>query len=487
MNHHFSIPDALKAWLDIVERYEAPYVYTYWAAIAATSAVMGRKVALSYMGNDLFANMYILLVGDPACKKSTVISQASEFLRRAGYVNFAPDNTNKGALVKELMTGKHRQRQGKLKATKRVSTVAEWADIPPALSRAAIAAQLNEHIEKQTMRNRSVEDDAVIADVLNLDIEGEDDLDFEAAKEEIKQSKGDMAIWTDEFQQLFGRSAFEALMLLQKLWDCPYEHQTPEGIIHEPYLSIFSAINPQAFAKVFEPKDISQGLLPRMILVSAQPSGRRLSPFNVIKRLDLEDKIVDMLVRAGKLEGSMYLSREATMLYSKIAAAITSDVVAEDSRFVHYSQRRNVQLIKMAMALEAMNGNLEISVHTLRLAHTILCYTETSMGEALGEYGLAKDMYISQSILTVLGSAQNGVSIRELTKRVRTSAGDTTEVVLTLHRLKRAGKVHFEGEDVKSVVYKVEPSFAKWSPHFGELVDPMLLPEWAARLGGMNE
>lgn len=43
MNLHSSIPKGLASWLNIVEKFEAPYIYTYWAAISTTTAVMGRK------------------------------------------------------------------------------------------------------------------------------------------------------------------------------------------------------------------------------------------------------------------------------------------------------------------------------------------------------------------------------------------------------------------------------------------------------------
>lgn len=480
MNLHSSIPKGLASWLNIVEKFEAPYIYTYWAAISATTAVMGRKVAISYMAQDLFANMYTLLVGEPACKKSTVINQASEFMRRAGYKRFAPDNTSKRELVRELMTGKHKNRQ--IEATgmaKRVATIAPWKTVPDELTRATVLASLNAHLENQIKAN-SMMAEATIS--VPTDFE---DAAFKLSEDDlsIEQETGDMAVWTDEFQQLFGRAPIEALQLLQKLWDCPYEHQTPEGIIYQPFISIFSAINPNAFNKVFEARDLSQGLLPRMILVSAQPSGRTLSPFNIVKRLDLEDDVVAMLVRAGQMSGSMYLSKEASILYARIVQRVTPEIVAADARFVHYSQRRNVQLIKMAMALQAMHGTYEIDRETLLLANTILCYTETGMSEALGEYGLNKDTTASQAIMSVLSSSSTGIKLPELIRRVRNSCPDNAEAVSAIARLSNVGKIITRGEGPQATIYKVEQNHAKWAPLFGDVIEPTMLPEWEALLG----
>ena len=485
MRLHHAVPEALGAWLRVVERHEAPYIYTYWAAISAVSAVLGRKVAISYMAKDLFPNMYTLLVGDPACKKSTVINQATEFLKRAGFERFAPDNTTKKSIVAELVTGRHNSRQRtERKYVKRVSAPAPWKEIPAEFSRAAQIDSLNAYLEQQIGLNSSqdgieiVSPDSAMEEMLNLDP------DVDSIIETANYHTGDMAIWTDEFQQLFGRAPIEALMLLQKLWDCPDEHHTTEGIIHEPYITIFSAINPNAFNKVFEARDLSQGLLPRMILVSAEPSGRSLSPFNMVKHLDQEDKVVNMLVRASKMRGSMYLSQEASELYARIVQRITPDIVAADARFIHYSQRRHVQMIKMAMSLQAMHGTYEITRDTLLLANTILCFTETGMGNALGEYGMNKDTNSSQAIMSVLACNPKGVSMAELLARVRNSVPDAVEAVSALARLRTVNKVITVGEGDKTKVFRVEQNFSKWAPMFGDVIEPSMLPEWAALLAG---
>jgi hypothetical protein len=64
-------------------------------------------------------------------------------------------------------------------------------------------------------------------------------------------------------------------------------------------------------------------------------------------------------------------------------------VPIQDVRFLHYKERRQAHMIKLAMALCALRKDTTISEDDVRDAHEMLCITEERMPECLGEYGLS--------------------------------------------------------------------------------------------------
>ena len=113
----------------------------------------------------------------------------------------------------------------------------------------------------------------------------------------------------------------------------------------------------------------------------------------------------------------------------------------EDLRFAHYTQRRFIHLLKIAMLLAVYSGEALIKeVHLLR-ANALLANTERKMLQALGEYGKSKNSLVSNAILDFLGRNTFPKSLQDIHKAVRMDLNRPHELAEILQSLKQADKI----------------------------------------------
>ena len=81
-------------YMSMVEDTESPRLYHLWASVSAIACSLGRSVHFPMgVAGDIYPNHYILLVGDPAARKSTAMKVASRLLKDCTSVRFAPSDT----------------------------------------------------------------------------------------------------------------------------------------------------------------------------------------------------------------------------------------------------------------------------------------------------------------------------------------------------------------------------------------------------------
>ena len=83
----------LQDYLEYVEETETPRIMHIWAALSGVGACLGRRVQLPFGITDIYANMFVLLVGPPGVRKSTAINLMQKRLRHSTKVRFAPEDT----------------------------------------------------------------------------------------------------------------------------------------------------------------------------------------------------------------------------------------------------------------------------------------------------------------------------------------------------------------------------------------------------------
>src|SRR3990172_7399508 len=100
------ITDWLADYLRYTDNSEPQSSYRLWTGISTIAAALERKVWLNW-DDAIYPNLYVVLVGPPAARKGTAMSQGEWFLRRLGdkRVNMAANSTTFPALVKRLVTG----------------------------------------------------------------------------------------------------------------------------------------------------------------------------------------------------------------------------------------------------------------------------------------------------------------------------------------------------------------------------------------------
>src|SRR5262245_35982101 len=84
--------DFLNLYMELVEHTESPRVFHVWSALTGVAACMGRKTWLPWVDGQLFSNVYVLLVGSPASRKSTAMKIMEKRLKKSTGVRFAQDD-----------------------------------------------------------------------------------------------------------------------------------------------------------------------------------------------------------------------------------------------------------------------------------------------------------------------------------------------------------------------------------------------------------
>lgn len=441
---------------------EAPYIYHRWSLYAIVSSLLGRRTALDYAGRDLYPNLYLLIVGEPACKKSTPIQRARSLLQLSGYNYFGRDSMNRRSLVQDLITGRHITHL-RFTAPKRVAK--------PNLD-AAMAASLPQHM-------RPVKDLREQAETWSRqELE-----DLKELGEQTDELYAHMGIFANEFTDLLGARSGPVLHTLNNLYDCNHSYADDLGVIQYPYITLLAAINPGGFVNIFTPETLSQGLMTRMLLIYAEPSGRHCSPFGMSAKQVHEGEIIEQFRRIKNLKGEFRVLSDAEQLFINIA-----DVHPKiaDSRFSSYNQRRSEILAKMAMCNSVMRGDdLCITVPDVLYANTLLTFTEHSMPDALGSFAYDDTTKRTQKILKLLKSAPAGMTMEQLYKAL--NVGDS----LHTHEIQQAiSKLAFTGEIVQMdknedghVMYAYkEQSLEKYRRYDGNTIIIDWLPEWVEQL-----
>lgn len=422
-----------------VQYWEAPYVYWRWAVLSAVSACADRRFHVTYMGDRLYTNMFMVLVGDPSTKKNTVLKHIKSCMIDAGYTNFAPDTMHHTQFCKTLISGNHNSLKSRAKNVMN----------SPQFTGFEFGAE---------------------QDTLDLD-----ELAIESSAKAARFSAGSMCISSFEFADIFeSRKANQSLRMLQQLWDNPMTYDTQFGIVLDPYISMVTATNPIRIDHIFADLAELQGFISRTVFVYSDPSGRILSPYDVKFDKDVYDEMVDVFRFVIESEGAMSISQDAKDMLFKIACTVKNSI--RDYRFIHYLARRDVHLTKLSMTVALMEKRTNVTVNDVAYAHTLLAFTESSMTSAVGEFGTNRNAKLVAAVKDVLTKNYKGLTYNSLSAQVRTMVANKGDLQATLVAMASAGLIT---KAENSEIWCIVPSgLNQWrgNPH----VFPYLLEEWSA-------
>lgn len=349
----------LQQYLCYVEQTEAPKLFHIWALLACVSACMGRHCWLETGIGKHYANLYVLLVGPPATKKGTSIKFATNLIKQATSVRFAPKDTG----------GK---RQGLITAMEKGFNNME-SSIENALLSLDNIAKLNFSTN---------------------------DLDRHC-----------MFICASEFGSFIGQNNLEFTRFLLEMWDgedYPYQLKNELITLKDPLLALLGGTTASEISALLPPEAIGQGFMSRIILVFSPHKEKHvaLSKAKILKHM--ETKLKETLSWIEKsLTGPIKFSKDAEV-YSD-ALELRSNKI-NDTRFIYYSERRHIHLLKTTMCLTALNKSNTIEREDLEQADILLSAVEEFMPDALGEYGLSPLALSKQKIVEFIRHAKEPVT-----------------------------------------------------------------------------
>jgi hypothetical protein len=93
----------LQAYRVFTEPTEPSQAFHLWCAIHNLSALLGRKCYINQGHFIIFPHLYIMLVGEPASRKSTAISIARKMITPLGKIPTAPSSSSRSSLIDTIL------------------------------------------------------------------------------------------------------------------------------------------------------------------------------------------------------------------------------------------------------------------------------------------------------------------------------------------------------------------------------------------------
>jgi len=379
-------------YIGIRDNTEAPANIHRWCAISLLGAMLGRQFYYPFGHAPLMPNQYIQIIGVPATRKSTAIKQAKKLLQAYGFEHFAPEKVSLEKFLMEMHE-------------------ATWGS--------------NE--EEQA------------TSILEENLFGTANPKEQAANMTIAESY----IASDEFVDFIGRNNLDFISLLGTLWDYvgvydrKLKHSKPV-YINEPIISILAGNTPTGFNQAFPPDVQGQGFFSRLLLIAANPSGKKVYPIRPPSESAVNNLTSYMTEIQKCCIGTAKILPETDNLLSHIYH--TWEPI-RDPRFEHYSGRRFSHLIKLSLIMAASRISATVTPDDVLLANTILTYAEHDMPKAMGEFGKSRYSAVAQKIVEFVNSSTVPVTITAVSKVIYNDLDNLSSLTGIMQGLYNADKL----------------------------------------------
>lgn len=354
--------------------------------------------------SKIYPNMYLLLMGAPAARKSAAIGVGTGLLRKAGYKKMAPERMSREAFLDELKS----------------------INEPNLLDAGSLEALL----------------DAVDEDV------------------------SEFTIHASEFIDFMGQGDKDYLMLLTTLYDNLDSYRNPKVVrksieIAKPTVNLLGAATPENLNMAFPANMMDTGTLSRFLFIHADPTKEKILIPSGCEDPTVEKQLVERMKAIRELKGAMSLGEDAEVLLDgiyKIAEPL------RDQRFSYYSGRRLNHLIKLSMIHAASRLSMTISAEDVLSANTILCAAEARMPEALGNFGSGRNSQVIHSVIQYIDQRPQKLTVPELYRVFSHEFTKHGEFLQVMEDLVQAARIKLiKGTDGKVVIEVRKATISEWA------------------------
>ena len=415
----------LAGYLAYNEGNESPQIFHVWSFITAMSAAMGRKFWLADGPDRYYPNIYTLLVGAPAVRKSAAVKIARGMLSESTRVRLAPTD----------IAG---QKQGLL------GFIAE-----------DYIGEDDEFNETRSHSRRSIDSAADLDALLESEIAIGSPLD-----------RSSVFVAADEFASFTGISSSPLFTALIELYDCPdrYDYQLKRSsiIVDQPTLQVLAATTSSSLAQCLPPDIINQGFMSRVILVYAEATGRKLARRYVGNDVDRK-RVLSAMEWAyyPPSSGAMSETDEAIEFLDKLYYSDEAAKRIKDSRLQYYVNRRHAHLRKLSMIIAVAELRTRIELKDVKIAHELLQLTEEHMPSALGEYGLSAEGKVRQRIIDYLVAQHRRIEFNELYQYMQADCPKRTTFLTIMEELVQAKKALIINDNAEGKTYFAHPHYMR--------------------------
>lgn len=341
---------ALRDYLTIMEGTESPTPFHIWSFISLVAALCGDSFHIEHgtVGMERL-NLGIILTGVPAIRKSSAMTLMQKFAEGLP-IQYGPTDT----------AG---QRQGIMSAM-----LPRWQRDIPDETPTEIAVSALEELARLTT------DDVLPALPLG-----------------VNRKPSEIYFVSKELGRLVSSNSRELFDFFTDGMDGEtFHYQLKNQVIRikNPLINLIGATTPASLGHLCPRGGESHGFLSRLIFVHAPTVSAAIplpdgwNPLQLQKRDQLHALLTDQL---GAVDRVLRLSKAAKQTYADLYAYQPSTA---DVRLHAYKGRRAGHMLRVAGVLALLRGTapIEIIASDIRLAHTLLLLTESTMDRAF--YGL---------------------------------------------------------------------------------------------------
>lgn len=394
-----------RSYIDYVGNTESPDIYHRWTAVSMIASTLARSYWMD-MGTFLtYPNMYIMLQGLPAVRKSSAIRVGNKILKASGYDKFASDRMSREMFITEMY-----------------------------------------HLNKVNADNYSFEE------LLEMTIDPD--------------PVSEITVHAGEFLDFIGQGDKDYLMLFTNLWDNAPSYKNPKltsktVVVSKPTINILGASTPETLNMAFPPEVLDSGTLSRFLFIHSAGTGKKV----LIPKAPDPNKAVPLvqLLRdiRDQVKGPATMSPEAQdaldYLYKNYEKL-------EDQRFGHYNARRLDHLIKLCLIVSASRLSTTISERDVLIANTMLGAAEYGMPKALGHFGRSKISIIQHMLIEYLEELGRPVVLKDIYSKFSTHFSKEVDFLTMAFDMQHAGSlIGVKDEDGNHIGVTVQDStFPSW-------------------------
>lgn len=396
--------DFLSSYMEYTKDTESPRIYHRWCILTGASALFSRSLYLWHNNSRLYSNIYCMLIGEPAARKSTAVKLSRKLLLECGYDKFAADKSSKEQFLVDLATDS-----------------SEDIELPADVAR---------------LRTKKGYDNTTYNNLWGATSNGGG------------RDPKEVFIAADEFNDFAGTNNQEFYTTLGNLWDWdseqPYSQRLRSGsiAIYQPTVSLLGGNTQENFSRAFPPETLGTGFLSRMLLIYGTRTARKIA----FPRRPSEEETKNIVNFLHRLRTFFAVPTEVTLTGE--AHALLETIYdkwegLEDVRFARYNQRRFTHLLKLCVLLVGLRLQTVLTAEIVIEANTYLTAAEMQMSEALGEFGRAKTSPVANNILQMLEAANAPVTVEEIWKQFRKELDKMSLLVDIIQSLRQAQRIQY--------------------------------------------
>ena len=354
--------DLVEAYMAYTEESESPKCFLRWTALAGISAVAQRKIWIDWGDLRWYPNLYVILAGPPATRKSTAMKDMKNFLMEAG-VPIGADAITREKFIRRLGESQTTVMTDEMGSFFNHCSISLWSS------------------ELSSLINKSTEQ--IIMDLTDL-------YDAPERWEYDTKHQG-----TDVVYGCY-------VSFIAATTPTSFRYIVPTSAIGSGFTSRVIFVCARAKEK--------RSPCPTF---ASSDAGQEIKAF-------IMQRLLDIYASSGVFKGTKGFAERYVTVYSEMPDTPPFD----PDNFAHYWDRRmqNIMKLSMLFALSrgaGCNGNPHVlDVMDFDRAYNTLTTAEKDMPLIFADFGRSKMAGVLQKVLDIAGSSVGGVLVTDLTKRL---------------------------------------------------------------------